>query len=149
MSEKKVGDHPARLLEESESTNSVEKEDAPIPFFIQYDYQQAVKLGFLREVSDMAQQFGFSLPVALTQKVWHSCVACHQPSVAKKIIEDQRLVNVLGSAAAAYFTSERIYKPYVVYTLQGQDVVQVELTIYTSPGHAFAKTITIMMADEK
>lgn len=113
-----------------------------------YSRAQAIEDGVLVDVSELAQELGFRLPVAVTSAVWGRCVDWKGEEAGQD--ERGRLWDVLWiarlAARGAKDQSEVGYTLRVVQT--GQRVEHVQLNMTIGPGDEGAPVITIMMTDE-
>ena len=64
----------AKLIPINDFLPTSELEDFFGPVFSSYSRQDALADGMLVDVSEMAQEAGFSIPVAVTTAVWHDCI---------------------------------------------------------------------------
>ncbi len=120
-----------------------------------YTRKQAIEDGVLVDVSGMARETGFRIPVAMTIAAWEDCVAWTDADSRRQTHQDQsgRLGDVLWMAwlaarnapgrAACVFTLHRVprggrgYKPRAVL-----------LKLVCGPGDEGEPVATIMLPDE-
>lgn len=121
-----------------------------------YTRASALEDGQLIDVSEVAREAGFSLPVAVTRAVWADCVAWGEAEKARKGTlqdEDGRLWDVVFMAflaAAGNRSASRI--EYEVYRVprEGKAVMPrtVRLVLAIGPGDDGQPVITIMQLGE-
>lgn len=113
-----------------------------------YSRSQAIEDGVLVDVSEVAHEVAFRLPVAVTAAVWARCVAWGGEMAGQD--EQGRLWDVLWIARLAARSAQD--KSEVDYTLRvvqaGQAVEHVELKMAIGPGDDGEPVITIQLADE-
>ncbi len=115
-----------------------------------YTRRQAIEDGVLVDVTDLARETGFRVPVAVTASVWALYVEV--PAGARGQDETGRLwdvVSMLRFAIAANRNqiSEIRFRLYVVLRA-GADPELVELKAVCGPDDVGSPCITVMMPDE-
>lgn len=145
---------PSPFPRYSERSNSAVLED--VPYFITHTYEESIEAGFLIDVTNIAKNIGFKVPVALTKAVWENCVAWdtinkdHGDMIHN---EGYRALELLSSALIAWRRLKRgVRCSFDVYrALHGKEKSppeRVSLSICTNSGLVSPKRITIMMDDE-
>lgn len=127
-----------------------------IPYFITHTHEESIEAGFLIDVTNVAKNIGFNLPVALTKAVWGNCVTWDASKENRNDItqsEGYRLLELLSSALIAWRQLKRgVRCSFDIYrALDGKEKFSSErvvLSIYTNSGFISPKRITIMMDDE-
>jgi len=121
-----------------------------------YTRAQAIEDGVLVDAGSMAQEVGFTGPVALTSTVWADCVAWTDEDSKKQVHQDQsgRLYDVLFMAAFAVRASNRsgdrlLYELYRV-TRDGHstEANPVTLKLIIGPGDQGEPVMTILLMNE-
>ena len=114
-----------------------------------YTRAQAIADGVLVDVSAMARQAGFKVPVALTAAVWADCVAWPEQDGTQD--EQGRLWDVLY---LAHFEARRRRNAQVVpfgvlrVPRGGTQPELIQLTLHVGPGDQAEPVITIMQPGE-
>jgi len=122
-----------------------------------YTRAQALEDGFLVDVSEVAAEARFTVPVALTRALWEDCVAWADDDTKRQTYQDEagRLWDVVYMAslaaqqAAARGLSEVCYSIYRVP--RGGRGVRARLTsikMVIGPGDAGEPVITLMQPSE-
>lgn len=114
-----------------------------------YSRAQAIEDGVLVDVSDLAREAGFIVPVAVTHGVWSSVVVPPQKAKDQGECETGRLWDVL------YIASRRIRDAegtevqfYILATNNRGRRTLVNLKAVSGPGDNGEHVITIMLPDE-
>ncbi|MBI1213763.1 MAG: hypothetical protein GC190_20070 [Alphaproteobacteria bacterium] len=115
-----------------------------------YSRSQAIEDGVLVDVTDLAREAGFRVPVAVTASVWARYVEV--PTGASGQDETGRLWDVISMLRFAIATnrdqaSELRFRLYVVLRA-GADPELVELKAMCGPDDDGSPCITVMMPDE-
>lgn len=120
-----------------------------------YSRTQAIADGVLVDVSALARETGFRIPVAVTSGVWADCVAWTDADSERQAAQDEngRLWDLLwtgGLAAKRARGAQRIAfelhrVPRGGHGTQPQPVV---LNLHIGPGDNAEPVITILMTDE-
>lgn len=114
-----------------------------------YSRAQALADGGLIDVSEVARQAGWRVPVAVTAAVWGDCVAWdkHQPAYQD---ESGRLWDVLTMAlfAARGLKGNRVTFTMVRVPRGGMQPKPVRLVAHVGPGDAGEPVMTIMQPGE-
>ena len=119
-----------------------------IPFYITHTRAEAIKVGFLIEVSQVASEWGFTLPVALTSALWKRCIAGEKDKLSEQE-QQSRLKELLHQALIAVTHSKVTPRCYFTFPAVGEkEGVFLDLMIYKSPGYVEPSAITIMLFDE-
>jgi hypothetical protein len=120
-----------------------------------YTRAQAIEDGALIDVSQVAHEAGFRLPVALTTAVWADCVAWDDTDSRRQTAQDEagRLWDVIWMACLAgrrARESQRV--AFQVYRVRrGGRGIRARLTtlhMCIGPGDNAAPVITILMPNE-
>jgi hypothetical protein len=132
-------------------------DQTPDPIFAEviYSYTRAQALadGVLVNVSDMAREAGFRVPVALTRVVWEDCVAWTAEDSRRQIHQDEsgRLWDVLWMARLAG-RSERSRVLFQVYRVprggRARQPRLATLEMVIGPGDNGQPVVTIMRPGE-
>lgn len=116
-----------------------------------YTRKQAIEDGVLVDVSEMAKEAGFKVPVAVTAKVWHDYIT--PPSGTEDYGQsiDGRLWDTLMMLNFAIRknlnTSEIYYKLH--FQMEPEKKTElVELKVLCHPGDEMEPVITIMLPNE-
>ena len=121
-----------------------------------YSRQRALEEGALIDAGELAKEAGFSIPVALTDAVWHDCVFWCDEDSRRQIHQDQtgRLWDVLYMAAYAIRVDKAVSNPllYQLYRVPRDGVATkaklITLKIIIGPGDAGEPVITILLPHE-
>jgi len=121
-----------------------------------YTRAEAIADGVLVDVSDLAREAGFKLPVAMTAAAWADCVAWSEEDTRRKRCpqdETGRLWDVLFMAAQA--ARRRANTPDRLFQLlrvpregRGQRPRLTTLRLVIGPGDEAEPVLTIMQPDE-
>lgn len=121
-----------------------------------YTREQAIDDGQLIDVSETAQEAGFTLPVAMTATVWADCIAWTENDNERQTYQDKsgRLWDVLYMASHAIRTSQDagdqlLFQLYRV-PRDGRST-KAELTslkLIIGPGDTPAPVITLLLPNE-
>ena len=119
-----------------------------------YSRAQAIDDGVLIDVSDMARQAGFMVPVALTTAAWSDCVSWADADSRRQTPQDEsgRLWDVVWMA---YLATRRTAGSHVEVTLFrvpcdgcSRAARTARLRMHIGPGDQGEPVITIMMPGE-
>jgi hypothetical protein len=121
-----------------------------------YTRTQAIEDGQLIDVSETAQEAGFTLPVAMTATVWADCVAWTDDDIEKQAYQDKsgRLWDVLYMAYHGIRTNKAcgnqlLYQLYrVPRDGHSTEAVLVTLKLIIGPGDTLDPVITILLPNE-
>ena len=74
-----------------------------------YTRAQSIEDGFLIDVSEVAREAGFTMPVAMTNGVWEDCVHWEDDDTKRQTYQDEagRLWDVLSMASMAIRSANR------------------------------------------
>ncbi len=122
-------------------------------FVHSYSRRDALADGFLVDVTDLARQAGFKVPVALTRAVWSQCVEWTEADNSRQAHQDEtgRLWDVLSMcflAARATASSGLRFALMSVPRDGSADAVSVELKALIHGGDDGEPVVTIMLPDE-
>lgn len=119
-----------------------------------YSRAQAISDGVLIDVSAMAKETGFTVPVAMTSAAWTNCVEWSDKDSRRQTHQDEsgRLWDVLWMA---HLAARRAQGGTIVFTLHrvprggsGRMPRKVTLHMHIGPGDATEPVITVMMSGE-
>jgi hypothetical protein len=121
-----------------------------------YTRTQAIEDGQLINVSETAEEAGFTLPVAMTATVWSDCVAWTQDDNVKQAYQDEsgRLWDILFMAYHGIRTNKAsgdqlLYQLYrVPRDGRSTKAVLTTLKLIVSPGDTPEPVITILLPNE-
>jgi hypothetical protein len=116
-----------------------------------YTRAQAIDDGTLVDVTDLARDAGFKVPVALTAKVWSDCVAWDQTREVAPQDETGRLWDVLAMAhlaARGRPDSDRLSFSVLRIGSGHLRPSRVTLALVIGPGDQGEPVITIMQPEE-
>jgi hypothetical protein len=144
---------PRKLTKEQEGTaDLVEIFGEP---FSTYTRQQAIDDGFLVDVSDMAREAGFRVPVAMTRTAWADCVEWSEADSKRQTYQDEagRLWDVLWMTwlAARRAREDGVVRVGLYRVPRGGRGVRPRMAFLKAvigPGDACEPVITIMLPDE-
>lgn len=116
-----------------------------------YTRAQALDDGTLIDVSKVAREAGFTVPVAVTANVWNDCVAWDDADTARQTYQDEsgRLWDVLWMAyvAARRAPGTSTVLPYQLFRIprggHARKAVRTTLHMHIGPGDAGEPVITI------
>ena len=119
-----------------------------------YPRADAIADGTLVDVSQMAREAGFRLPVAMTTAAWADCVEWSEADSKRQTAQDEagRAWDVLwmASRAARHARGERV--PFQLYRVpRGGRGIRPRLTtlhLHVGPGDNRGPVITILMPSE-
>lgn len=119
-----------------------------------YTRSQALSDGALVDVSEMATEAGFRVPVALTRAVWEDSVAWTEVDSRRQTLQDQvgRLWDVLwlASLAAKRGRGDRVTFELYRVPRDGKTAgpKQTHLQMHIGPGDAGEPVITVLLMGE-
>jgi hypothetical protein len=121
-----------------------------------YTRTQAIEDGQLIDVSETAEEAGFTLPVAMTATVWADCIAWTDDDIEKQAYQDEsgRLWDVLYMAYHGIRTSKAsgdqlLYQLYrVPRDGHSTEAVLVTMKLIIGPGDTPEPVITILLPNE-
>lgn len=119
-----------------------------------YTRSQALADGVLVDVSELASEAGFRIPVALTRAVWEDCVAWTELDSRRQTLQDQvgRLWDVLWLASLAAKRGRRDRVSFEIYRVPRDGKAarpkRVHLQMHIGPGDAGGPVISIMLPGE-
>lgn len=117
-----------------------------------YTRDEAIDDGVLVDVSNIAKEIGFRIPLALTAQVYSECV--HWPETEAAVQDEQgRLRDVLFMAALAARAVKRGGEGRLDFELYlvprgGHTQELTKLSLHVGPGDAGEPVATIMAPDE-
>lgn len=118
-----------------------------------YTRAQALEDGVLVDVTRMAKEAGFKVPVAMTNAAWCDCVAWGEedkPGLGQS--EDGRLWDVLFLAVMATRKAEGNQAPFSVFRVPREGVAvmpeRAELYLWIHPGDEGEPVCTILLEGE-
>ena len=111
-----------------------------------YTRAQAIADGVLIDVTAVAREAGFRVPVALTAAVWADCVAWDNEHEQTPQDEAGRLWDVLWMASCAARLNSDSRAPFQVLRIpsQGTTPEPVDLVAHIGPGDTAEPVITLM-----
>jgi len=115
---------------------------------------QAISDGVLVDVSTMAKEAGFTVPVALTSAAWSDCVEWGDRDSSRQTHQDEpgRLWDVLWMAHLAARRAKGGSVAFSLYRVprggKGCMPRQVTLHMHIGPGDALEPVVTLMMPGE-
>lgn len=124
------------------------------PVIYGYSRAQAILDGVLVDVSTLAKEAGFSVPVALTSAAWSDCVQWSDRDSSRQTHQDEagRLWDVLWMA---HLAARRAQGGTIAFTLyrvprggQRRMPRKVTLHMHIGPGDVAEPVITVMMPGE-
>lgn len=145
---------------ENETTAAIDQsqsadELAPFgPVIYGYSRAQAISDGVLVDVSTMAKEAGFTVPVALTSAAWSDCVEWDDRDSSRQTHQDEsgRLWDVLWMA---HLAARRAHGGTIAFALyrvprggKGRMPRKVTLHLHLGPGDVAEPVITVMMSGE-
>lgn len=119
-----------------------------------YSRSQAIKDGVLRDVTDLAREYGILLPTAIAHNAWNEAVAWPDATTASEY-EPERARTVLAHAASALREAKRLgleglqefsFLPVPEKETDGSRVL---LGIEVGPGDAAEPVLTITAASDR
>lgn len=116
-----------------------------------YTRAQSIEDGILVDVSELASEAGFRLPVAVTRAVWEDCVAW---AGNQRVQQDEtgRLYDVLWMASLAALRGQGRRVTFKVYRVpndgRSRQAKLVLLDMHIGPGDSADPVITITMPGE-
>ena len=119
-----------------------------------YSRVDAIADGTLVDVSEMARDAGFRIPVAMTAAVWADCVAWNDTDSERQTSQDEagRQWDVLWMASLAARRTQGERCPFQLYRVpRGGRATRPRLTtlhLHIGPGDAGESVITILMPNE-
>ncbi|MCY4264620.1 MAG: hypothetical protein OXE78_07165 [Gammaproteobacteria bacterium] len=121
-----------------------------------YSRAQAIADGILVDVSSMALEAGFKLPVAITRAAWKDCVEWSEQDNSAQVYQDEsgRLWDVLFMAYYAICTSretgDRLHFSLYRVPKDGSsaEAEEVSLKLIVGPGDSAESVVTILLPDE-
>lgn len=119
-----------------------------------YSRAQAFSDGVLVDVSTMAKEAGFTVPVALTSAAWSDCVEWGDRGSSRQTHQDEsgRLWDVLWMAHLAARRAQGGTIAFALYRVprggKGRMPRKVTLHLHIGPGDRAEPVITVMMPGE-
>ncbi|MBA4535193.1 DUF6573 family protein [Brevibacillus halotolerans] len=122
-----------------------------------YTRKQALEDGLLIDVSSLAQERGFKIPVAITKQIWDSIITPDESAKRAGVDESGCLWDVIHMLFTAITTGiNRVGKEYhnsqeILYSLyiyKNGESKSTTLKAVCSPGDNLEPVLTIMMPDE-
>lgn len=119
-----------------------------------YTRRQALSDGVLVDVSDLASEAGFRIPMALTWAVWEDCVAWTEVDSRRQTLQDQvgRLWDVLWLASLAAKRGRGDRVSFEIYRVPRDGKAarpkRVHLQMHIGPGDAGEPVLSIMLPGE-
>lgn len=119
-----------------------------------YSRAQAIEDGLLVDISEIAAEAGFRLPVAMTRAVWADCVEWSEEDSRRQVYQDEqgRLWDVVWMAAQAARRGQGNRMAFQLYRVQrgGKSFRPrlVTLHLHIGPGDDPEPVITIMLPGE-
>ena len=121
-----------------------------------YSRAQAIADGVLVDVSELARDAGFRLPVAMTSAAWANCVAWSREDSARQVYQDQtgRLWDVVWMAscaarAAGHDQSELLFEVHrVPRDGRTTDAAPCQLKLVIGPGDTAEPVVTVLLPGE-
>jgi hypothetical protein len=119
-----------------------------------YSRAQAIEDGVLVDVSELAREAGFAVPVALTAAVWADCVEWDEADTRRQVPQDEagRLWDVLWMG---YLAMRRARGSELLFSLyrvprggRGRTPRPVALRMTIGPGDSFEPLVMVMMRNE-
>jgi hypothetical protein len=150
-------EHPMENRPSGRPADQATTDDEGSPFgpvIYGYSRVQAIADGLLIDVSAMAKEAGFSLPVAMTSAAWSDCVEWSDRDSERQTHQDEsgRLWDVLW---LAHLAARRAQGGTVAFTLhrvprggKGRMPRKVALYMDIGPGDVAEPVITLMMPGE-
>ena len=121
----------------------------------EYTRKQAIDDGVLIDITEFSKQFGFCIPVAMTNTVWEDCVSWTEIDNKRQTFQDElgRLTDVLTMARFSIRKNNNVNRlAFQVYRIpakgRGIKPKLVELHMHIGPGDNAEPVITIMMPNE-
>ena len=118
-----------------------------------YSRKQAIEDGVLIDVSQLAKEAGFIVPVAMTSEAWHKCVywpadyGSHQDETGR--LWDVLYMAFMAMKRAPTGGSQLLYKLLCIPADGSSlDALEVELKIVSGPGDDGEHVITLMLPNE-
>ena len=118
-----------------------------------YRRKQAIEDGVLIDVSQLAKEAGFIVPVAMTSEAWHKCVywpadyGSHQDETGR--LWDVLYMAFMAMKRAPTGGSQLLYKLLCIPADGSSlDALEVELKIVSGPGDDGEHVITLMLPNE-
>lgn len=138
------------------TTDAPEQDDSFGPVVYQYTRAQALADGILVDVSLLAREAGFTLPVAITQGAWHDCVAWSEQDSGNQLYQDEsgRLWDVLWMAVnvirSATGCGNRLLFSLCRVPRDGKSTkaTAVTLKLIIGPGDQGEPVMTILLPEE-
>lgn len=124
------------------------------PVIYGYSRAQAISDGLLVDVSTMAKEAGFTVPVALTSAAWSDCVEWCDRDSSRQTHQDEsgRLWDVLWMAHLAARRAQGDTVAFSLYRVprggKGRMPRTVTLHLHIGPGDMAEPVITVMMPGE-
>jgi hypothetical protein len=113
-----------------------------------YTRAQAIEDGVLVDVSELAREAGFRIPVAVTRAVWCQCIeVCEEDAGQDETGRLWDILNVLRSSVPAAGKDDVLH--FDVLIAKGGNLPRrVGLKSHCGPGDNLEPVITLMMPDE-
>lgn len=124
------------------------------PMIYGYSRAQALADGVLVDVSEVARDAGFRVPVAITAAAWEECVAWDASDSARQLYQDEagRLWDVVWMAMHAARTGQGARQAFQLRRVPrgGRGCLPRQITLHMTigPGDAGEPVMTLLMPDE-
>lgn len=136
-------------------TQHPDKLDSPFgqPIYV-YTRENAIDDGTLVDVSEVAREAGFRIPVAVTAAAWADCVAWSEADSQRQTHQDEsgRLWDVVWMAAIAARKAQGERVPFQLYRVprcgRATRPRLTTLRMHIGPGDAGEPVITILLPNE-
>jgi len=141
------------LTETIDTDSSVDNFWSDTEVISTYRREQAINDGVLIDVSQLAKEAGFIVPVAMTSEAWHKCVywpadyGSHQDETGR--LWDVLYMAFMAMKRAPTGGSQLLYKLLCIPADGSSlDALEVELKIVSGPGDDGEHVITLMLPNE-
>lgn len=122
-----------------------------LPIIHSYSRADAIADGVLIDVTSVAREAGFKVPVALTAAVWDDCVAWKAEDNKRQVLQDEagRLWDVLWTAFAAARRARGDQVAFQLYRVprggRGYRPRLTTLRLHISPGDELEPVLSILL----
>lgn len=122
-----------------------------LPIIHSYTRADAIADGVLIDVTHVAREAGFQVPVALTAEVWHDCVVWTAEDSKRQVLQDEagRLWDVLWMAFVAARRANGDRLSFRLYRVPrgGRGCLPrlTTLQLHIGPGDALEPLITVLL----
>jgi len=112
---------------------------------------EAIASGDIKDVSELAKEAGFRIPLAVTKAVWEDCIAWPKEDGLQD--ETGRAWDVIFMASRAAVDNKKSGEPFAKYQIYRvkrgeQEATLVDLVLFIGPGEHMEPICTVYLLEE-